>query len=105
MNILDTADVPITYVGLQQAEGTDSQIIIIRVPCLNGQFLVASDVSEARVLVRENGTLDAFQDISTLPIDLSPFAGTNQDFDLKVHTESVVGIVPVAVGVRVTYNP
>lgn len=104
MNILDAGNQPLTYMAMQQAESTDSQVIVIRAPCLAGQFLTADDVTEARVLVRESG-VGSYQDISTTPIDLSPYDGLTQDFELKVHTTSVDGIVPVAVEVRVTYNP
>lgn len=103
--ILDTTNQPITYISLQQAENSDGAIIVIRVPCAAGQSLTADDVVETRVLARENGTLAAFADIASSPIDLTPYAGTNQDFDVKVHTNGVTGIVPTAVGVRVTYNP
>ena len=103
--ILDTADQPITYISFQQEENSDSAIIVIRVPCAAGQSLTADDIAETRVLARENGTMDTFVDIATSPIDLSPYAGTNQDFDVKVHTNGVSGIVSTAVEVRVTYNP
>lgn len=104
MNILDTDDVPISQISLQQEETADSQIIVIRVPCQSGLFLTADGVSEARVLVREHG-VGSYQDIHTSPIDLAPHDGSNQDFDLKVHTGSVTGIVSVAVDVKVTHNP
>lgn len=105
LSILDTTDQPITYVSLQQEENSDSTIMVIRVPCAAGQSLTADDDSDVRILARENGTADAFVDIQSSPIDLTPYADTNQDFDVKVHTNGVSGIVPTAVGVRVTYNP
>jgi len=103
--ILDAGNRPLTYIALQQQENTDSQIIFIRVPCAAGQFLAASDVSEARVLARLAGSSDPFVDLFDDPIDLAPFDGTITDFDIKVHTGSVTGIIPTAVDVKVTYNP
>jgi len=105
MNILDSNDVPISQISLQQAESSDSQVIIIRVPCAAGKFLTADILAEVQVLVRETGTVDAFVDIGVSPLDLAPYDGTNQDFDMKVHTGAVAGMVSVAAGVRVTHNP
>lgn len=105
MNVVDVNDIPISYLNYQQEESSDSSVLIIRIPCEAGTFLTANDVPEARILVRENGTSDAFQDVATVPLDLDPYAGSSQDFDMKVHTGAVVGIVPVAVNIRVTYNP
>jgi hypothetical protein len=103
--ILDAGNRPISYISLQQQENTDSQIIFIRVPCSAGQFLAANDVTEARVLARLAGSSDPFVDLFDNPIDLTPFDGTTTDFDIKVHTGLVTGIIPTAVEVKVTYNP
>lgn len=103
--ILDTMNQPLTHVSFQQVENSDSAVLVIRVPCVTGQFLTADDVIEARVLARKNGTADTFVDLASLPIDLAPYDGTDADFDVKVHTNAVTGIVPTAIGVRVTYNP
>lgn len=104
MNVLDTNDIPITSVSLQQPESTDGPVIVIRIPCLAGQFLVADDNADARVLVRETG-VGIYQDVGTTPFDLSPYDGATQDFDMKTHTNSVIGIVHHAIDVEITYNP
>lgn len=104
MNVLDAGNQPLSYISLQQEESTDSQLILIRVPCVSGLFLTAEDVPEARMMVSVHGA-GSFQDVAISPLDLAPYDGTTQDFDLKVHTTAVSGVVPVAVDVRVTYNP
>lgn len=104
MDITDTNDVPITYLSFTQAESTDGTVFVIRVKCLSGLKLVAQDVADVRVLARRHGTVDAFVDIATSPIALTPYAGTSVDFDVKLHTNAVTAFVSTAVEIRVTYN-
>jgi len=104
MNVLDAGNQPLTFINLQQAESSDSQIFVIRIPCASGQFLTADDVTEARVMVRPFG-VGSYVDVQSSPIDLTPYDGTIQDFEMKFHTTSVTGIVPVVIDVRVTYQP
>ena len=103
--ITDTNDVPITYLRFAQVENSDSAVFVVRVPCASGQWLKAADDANARLLGRRHGTADAFVDLASNPISLTPYAGTNTDFDLKLHTNAVAGLVATAVELRATFNP
>lgn len=102
----DTNGQALTYVSVQLPESSDGGVLVVRVPCVAGMSLTADDDPDVRVLARENGTADPFQDLASSPLDLTPYAGADQDFDVKLHANSVSGgIVTKAVGVRATYNP
>ena len=101
----DTADVPISYLRFSQPESSDSAVFVLRVPCAAGQWLKAAENSSVRLLARRHGTADAFIDLADDPILLDPYAGTNTDFDLKLHTNAVAGLVATAVELRATFNP
>jgi hypothetical protein len=102
--ITDTSNVPISYLRFSQVESADSAVFVVRVPCVAGQALKAEDNADVRVLGRRHGTADAFVDLASNPISLTPFAGTNTDFDLKLHTNAVAGIVSTAIELRATFN-
>lgn len=105
-SILDGFNRPITYIGLEQVESTDSAPIIIKVPCVSGSWLTADDDLLVRVLVRLNGTSDSYVDVQVSPVNLNPFSGTTVAFDMVVRTNSVSGgVSPMAVEVRRTLNP
>jgi hypothetical protein len=103
--ITDTSNVPISYLRFSQAESTDSSVFVVRVPCASGQWLKAADNANVRVVGRLHGTADPFVDLADDPISLDPYAGTNTDFDLKLHTNAVAGLVSTSVELRATFNP
>ncbi len=102
----DTNGQELTYVSSQLAESTDGPVLVVRVPCVAGMSLTADDDPDVRVMGRESASGDPFQDLASSPIDLTPYAGGDQDFDVKLHANAIAsGIVTKAVGVRATYNP
>lgn len=103
--IKDTAGNTITLLNLTLTESVDSAVLVIRVPCTAGLFLTADNDARLAVKARENGSGDPFVNIASSPIDLTPYDGTDQDFDLKVTPAAVTGFERVAVPVRVTTNP
>lgn len=103
--ITDTADNSLLYVNLRLDEGADSVVIVARIPCKSGLKLATNSDGRASVLARRTGSGDPFVNIATSPIDLTPYDGTNTDFDFKVHAGSVTGLERVALPVRVTFNP
>lgn len=103
--VTDSNGAAVTLLSMSLAENTESSVIVIRVPCLAGQFLAADGEPAAQVLARLTGSGAAFVDISAAPIDLTPHAGQTVEFDLKVAAGAVTGVNRVAISVRVTYNP
>jgi hypothetical protein len=104
--ITDTGGAPILYINLQLAANNDSVVVVGRVPCEAGLYLTASPVNaSASVKARRTGSGDAFQDLATSPIDLTPYAGTVVSFDFKVHSSNVTGFARVALPVRVSFTP
>lgn len=95
----------ITVLSMSLVEGAESDVILIRVPCLAGQHLAADGNASAQVFARLTGSGGPFLDISAAPIDLTPYAGLTVEFDLKMTAGAVSGIKRVAIPVRVTYNP
>lgn len=103
--ITDTNDVPVNYLHFSQAESLDSAVFVLRIPCVAGQWLAADANSDVSIMAREHGTADAYVDLSSSPIDLTPYAGSDQDFDFKVHTNAIAGLVSTAVNLRCTATP
>jgi hypothetical protein len=103
--ITDTAGQPLIYVNLRLDENTDSVVIVALIPCKANTFLASDSDGRASVLARRTGSGAAFQDISALPIDLTPYDGTTESFDFMVHSNSVTGLERVALPVRRTANP
>ncbi|MDQ3649703.1 MAG: hypothetical protein M3458_05360 [Acidobacteriota bacterium] len=101
----DTADVPLSSVHLELAESTTSAAFVVRLLCVAGTYLKADVDASAKVLARRNGTADAFVDLSIASINLTPFAGTVQAFDVKVEALNVTSNVEGAFDVRVTRTP
>lgn len=111
-SISDTSDQPLTYLSLRQVEQLDSAVFVVRVPAQVSRWLAADDNDYLRVLARRSGTADAFVDLATSPIDLTPFAGIDGfgtlftvDFDIKVHTNAVTANRREGVNLKVTFNP
>jgi hypothetical protein len=103
--ITDTNGTPLSSLPLTLVELTDSAPVVIRVPCAAGLFLASPGHESAQVLARRSGTSDAYADLSTDPLDLSPYAGTVVEFDLKIHTLAVSASVFAAIPLVVTANP
>lgn len=100
--ITDINDIPITFLSYTIPESTDGPLFVLRIPVLVGHVLTATDNPNARVLVRRTGTADAFVDIQTSPIDLDSFVTDTVDFDAKIHTNAIVGLVSTAVDILVS---
>lgn len=104
--ITDATGAPLLYVNLNLNASTDSGVVVGRVPCAAGKWLTASPAqSGASVLARRTGSGDAFQDLATSPIDLTPYDGSTVSFDFKVHSNAITGFERVALPVRVSYAP
>jgi hypothetical protein len=99
--ITDTSGTQIALLNYLQGENADSGVAIIRIDCHAGYFLKADANSFGSVTARPHGS-GSYVDIHTSPISLSPFDGTQHDFDIKVHS----GGTPsnTAIQVRVTNN-
>ncbi len=103
--ITDTSDVVLTHVALSLAAESESQVIVVRVPCVAGMSLAAGEAAAAQVLARRTGSGEAFVDLHDSPILLTPWAGATLEFDLKVAASAVAGRAFAALPVRVTFNP
>lgn len=74
------------YLQLSVLSGQQSSVFVIGVDA--GEYmLTATEDANVQVLARRNGTANAFQDISTNPIDLSALTGRVL-YDIKVQTDS-----------------
>ncbi len=102
--ITDTNDNPLTHVSLVMNEGGE-QIVTVRVPCVAGMFLTATENAAAVVSARLTGSGDEFTDISASPISLTEFDGEVVEFDVRVQAGDVDGLLRVAIPVRVTFQP
>lgn len=103
--ITDSDGAAITVLSMSLSAGAESAALTVRVPCLAGQFLVADGDPAASALARLQGSGDPYADISSSPIDLTPYAGQTVEFDLKVSAGDAAGVKRVAIPVRVTYSP
>lgn len=104
-SITDIAGVAITVLSMSLASGAESAAIVIQVPCLAGQFIVADGDASATVLARVQGIGTSFVNIATSPIALTPYNGQTVSFELKVSAGAVTGLKRLAIPVRVTYQP
>lgn len=75
------------YTGSIQAGAT--QTCLIRIDCLTGKTLMASVVSDLAVTARLYGSADAFTDLESTGLDLSPYNGTRQTFEVRIVAASV----------------
>lgn len=103
--VTDTNDVTLSYVSLILEEGTESAIFVVRFPARAGQFLAANDDALVEALGRKSGTSDAFVNLFTDPIDLTPYDGQTVDFDIKASAGMVTFLQRVGLQIRITYNP
>jgi hypothetical protein len=101
--ITDTTGVPLLFVNLRLDEGTDSVVVVARIPCAAGKVLASISDAAAAVLARRTGSGDSFVNIAASPISLTEFDGEDIDFDFKVHAGTIVGLARVALPVRVGY--
>lgn len=97
--ITDTNDVPVTYLNFSLPESIDSAVFTLKVPCKAGQVLKADPNPNVSIFGRVSG-VGSYVNLNTAPIDLTPYAGTNQAFDLFVRTGAVSGLISTAVPVR-----
>lgn len=99
MPITDTDNEPVTYLNFQQEESTDSAVFTLLIPCVTGQVLKADTNADVSIFGRVSG-VGSYVDLAVTPISLDPYAGTDQAFDLYVHTNAVSGMVSTAIGLR-----
>lgn len=97
--ITDTDEVPVTYLSYSLPESSDSAVFTLLIPCLEGQVLKADTNADVSIFGRVSG-VGTYVDLAVSPISLDPYAGTQQAFDLYIHTNAVTGIVSTAVGLR-----
>lgn len=106
MNVTDTDDNPVSAVSVVQQENTAVTQLVGRIPCVAGMFLKATDAANARVLARVADSGDPFVDIGLFPIDLTPYAGLNEDFEFRIEADDAASPVEyVELPVVVTFNP
>lgn len=100
--ITDTNDVPVTYLNFSQQESSDSAVFTLKVPCKTGQELKADTNATVSIFGRPAG-VGSYVNLNSSPISLTPYAGTNQAFDLFVRTGAVSGLISTAVALRAAY--
>lgn len=103
--VTDTAGAPVSLISLSLAASSSSAVVELLVPCVAGMYLAASSEAGARVLARRTGSGEAFADLSTSPVLLTPWAGQSVAFDFQVAAGAVEGRAFMALPVRVTFNP
>lgn len=102
--VTDTTGAAVTILSSGVRQNSDSPVIALLMPCTTGMSLTADAAPAAQVLARRTGSGDPFVDVSTSPIDLSPWNGTTQSFDFKFHGAAFSGLIKrVALPVRVKY--
>ena len=102
--VTDTNGVAITVLSMSVQQNSDTSVLVVEVPCTAGMSLTCNGDPSASVLMRRTGSGDAFQDIATSPISLTPYAGTTQSFDLKIHAGAFSGLLKrVSLPVRVKF--
>lgn len=103
--VTDTNGQQITAVNLTVNESSESGVFVIRFKALANYKLTAPANSLITVLARKTGSGATFQNIAANPIDVSPFANTVVDYDLKIAAATVnLPIERVALPVRLTPN-
>lgn len=85
--IYDTEDNPLSYFPLHLSSG-ETQTFTMRVECRTGYFLRSEAVAGLTVSARrvEDAT---WINIETDAIDLSPWAGTRQNFEIRLVADTV----------------
>lgn len=81
--IYDHDDRPILSTTMSIGPSTDLQFKI-EIGCRDGYFLRATTVEGLTISARHHGTGGAFTNIETGELDLSPWAGDQEEFDIKV---------------------
>lgn len=102
MNITNDDGTPLLYVNVRVAS-SGVMSFTGRVPCAAGKWLAASGGgAAAKIEARRFGTADAFADLATDLIDLTPYDGQTIKFEFRV-----TGLAPGLAALRalVTYNP
>lgn len=101
MNVTSDSGAPMLYANARVQIG-GVMTFTGRVPCAAGKWLAAGVSPTAKIEARRFGTADAFADLGTDPIDLSPYDGQTVKFEFRV-TGLAAGLA--ALRARVTYNP
>lgn len=86
--MFDNSDVFLNqYTGSIYAGAT--QACVIRIDCSTGKTLMASVVSDLTITARLYGSADAFTDLESTGLDLSPYNGTRRSFEVRIVAASV----------------
>lgn len=104
MNVTNDDDTPMLYVNVRVAAG-GVMVFTGNVPCVAGMWLAAVNQPPAKVEARRYGTADAFANLQTAPVDLSPYDTQSVKFEFRVTGLAVSSSARAAIPVRVTYNP
>lgn len=65
--------------------------IVCKIDCQTGYYLRSSAVADIAVEAKRSAD-SVWTNIETTPIDLTPWNGTMQNFDIRITAESVSGI-------------
>ncbi|HEV2860244.1 MAG TPA: hypothetical protein VGX48_04495, partial [Pyrinomonadaceae bacterium] len=101
----DEAATAPTVFSMSLTAGAESPVFTVSVPAAAGHWLRSQVDSSASVLARVQGSGADFVDISAEPVDLTPYAGDDVTFELKVLAAEVTGVKRVALEVRATDAP
>lgn len=104
MNVTNDDGTPMLYVNVRVASG-GSVTFTGRVPCAAGKWLAAGSDTGAKIKARRYGTADAFTDLGSDPIDLTPYDSQIVKFEFRVTGLSVSASARAALPVRITFNP
>ncbi len=85
--IYDHDDRPLLSTTLSIGPDDDLQFKIY-IDCRADQFLRATTVADITVLARPQDVGGAFTNIETTPLDLTPYAGTKKEIDIKIESDS-----------------
>lgn len=81
--IYDHDDQPLVSVnaGIKSEEAIQFKI---EIDCKAGYFMRATPVADLLVQARHHGTGGAFTDIESTPFDLTPWDGSQEEFDIRI---------------------
>jgi len=81
--IYDTDDNRILTAGFSVRSG-EVKTVTIHIDCNTGYYLRCSDVDDLKMTVEARHDGDAFVDIETTPISLTPWNGSREIFEIRV---------------------
>lgn len=99
--ISDLNDNPLTG-GQIAVELSASQTAAIRVECRAGYKLRGSVSSELAIEARRVGDAGTWTNLETDSVDLSAYAGTRQDFNIRITSNGVTAPLRVVINITVS---